>query len=392
MADTATATKAKILDAQIVEIPTVDETNNGNMSLKVIDEDGNINIARLTEEDKAKYAKLNQSLVTTDINSISNFGADLQHTMKRYSNQFLSTVRSSQCGEVGELITNLLSELSYVNVDELEKPNGFVKFIRKVPILKHFVTSLEKILNKYDSIEKNVDTISNKINATSLTALRDNNVLQTMFDQNIEYGKQIEELIIAGKIKLDEINKRLADMMAHANDYEPHEIQDIQEFAYNLDKRLNDMLVLRYVTKQSLPQIRTVQYNNIAIANKARSIISTTIPLWKNQLSIAVALNNQKDSVTAQTAVSEATNTILRRNAELLKMNSINVAKETERSIVDLDTLRKTTQDLIDTIKEVKRIHEEGRTQRQQAEIEINRIEHELDNTMTTINSQYRLS
>lgn len=390
---TATQTKAQIIDANILTVPNMEEDIKATASLKVIDDNGVVNLANIKEEDKARYQQLTKSLSTTDINSISNFGVELQHTMQKYSSHFLSAVRSTQCGEIGELIGGLLSELSYINIDDLEEPNAFVKFMRKVPILKHFVTSLDKILNKYDTIEKNIDTISKKITATGLKALRDNNALQAMFDQNFAYGKQIEELIIAGKLKLQEVQAQLETMLANPSNYEPHEIQDVQEFVYNLDKRLNDMVTLHYITKQSLPQIRTVQYNNIGIANKAQSIVATTIPVWRNQLSIAVSLNNQKDAIDAARQISETTNTILKKNAELLKQNSISVAKESERSIVELDTLRKTTQDLIETIKEVKRIHEEGIAKRKTAEEEIVKIEEELNSTMISIessNSLYR--
>ena len=227
-----------------------------------------------------------------------------------------------------------------------------------LPILKSLVGSVEKVLHKYDSIQKNVDTIQKKIEVTRLTAMRDNNALQTMFENNIQYGKQVDELIIAGKLKLQEVNEQLNEMMANPQNYESHEIQDVQEFAHNLERRLSDMMTLRYVVKQSLPQIRTVQYNNIAIADKAQSIIATTIPVWKNQLSIAVALHNQKGNIEAHRRVTDTTNTILRKNAEMLRQNSVEVAKENERSVVSIETLRESTQQLIETIKEVKQIHE----------------------------------
>ena len=384
-----TANVSPLLDSNVIEIG---EKPNVNIKKEVqlIDESGNVNLACLSEEEKQKYAKLNKSLVVTDINSISNYGSDLQNTMGKYSTDFLTAVRANQSGEIGGLINDLLNELGYIDVDELKEPSLVKKVIRKIPILKNLVTSVNKILNKYDSIAKNVDDIARKITTTRLASLRDNNALQVMFDNNVIYGKQIEDLIVAGKLKLEEVNKTLAHMMENQDQYEPHQIQDVQEFAHNLERRLTDMLTLRYVVKQSLPQIRTVQYNNIAIADKAQSIIATTIPVWKNQLSIAVALNNQKERIEAHRRITDTTNTILRKNAEMLHQNSVDVARENERSVVDIETLRDTTRELIDTIKEVKQIHEEAAAKRKAAEEEIMKIESELDSSMVNLSMSGR--
>jgi uncharacterized protein YaaN involved in tellurite resistance len=284
-----------------------------------------------------------------------------------------------------------LSELNYIDVDELKEPSALTKVIRKIPIINKLVKNVEKILHKYDSIAENVDTISKKIAVTRLSSLSDNNALQTMFENNVVYGKQIEDLIVAGKIKLNEVNSTLNEMMENQDKYEPHQIQDVQEFAHNLERRLSDMMALRYVIKQSLPQIRTVQYNNIAIADKAQSIIATTIPVWKNQLSIAVALHNQRENIEAHRKITETTNTILKKNAEMLRQNSTDVARENERSVIDIETLRDTTRQLIDTIKEVKQIHEEGAAKRKAAEEEILKIESELDTNMISTSNMLKL-
>lgn len=380
-----------ILDANVIEIPNAKPTVDVAKEVaKVINDKGEVNLSLLSPSQIERCNKLNKSLVVTDINSISNYGADLQNTMTRYSNEFLSAVRASQGGEVGELINNLLTELDYVDVDELREPSTIKKFIRKIPIIKNLVGNIEKVLHKYDSIQKNVSTIEKKIQATRLSAMKDNNALQVMFENNIQYGMQVDELIIAGKMKLQEVNEQLKVMLENPQNYESHEIQDVQEFSHNLERRLSDMMTLRYVVKQSLPQIRTVQYNNIAIADKAQSIIATTIPVWKNQLSIAVALHNQKGNIEAHRKVTETTNTILKKNAEMLRQNSVEVAKENERSVVDIETLRESTQHLIETIKEVKQIHEEGAAKRREAEAEIMKIESELDNSMTQIQTSMK--
>lgn len=387
---TMTMTESPILDANVIELgdkPNVDVKRE----IRVIDDNGNINLSAISEEDKKRYSQLTRNLVVTDINSISNYGSDMQNVMGKYSNDFLTAVRTPQSGEIGALITDLLSELNYIDVDELKEPSALTKVIRKIPIINKLVKNVEKILHKYDSIAENVDTISKKIAVTRLSSLRDNNALQTMFENNVVYGKQIEDLIVAGKIKLNEVNSTLNEMMENQDKYEPHQIQDVQEFAHNLERRLSDMMALRYVIKQSLPQIRTVQYNNIAIADKAQSIIATTIPVWKNQLSIAVALHNQRENIEAHRKITETTNTILKKNAEMLRQNSTDVARENERSVIDIETLRDTTRQLIDTIKEVKQIHEEGAAKRKAAEEEILKIESELDTNMISTSNMLKL-
>lgn len=353
--------------------------------LKRVNENGEVNLSNLTPVEIEKYNKINSVLKINDINSIANYGSDLQNAMTKYSGEFLSSVRNQQSGEIGGLIDNLLTQLDYIDVDDLKAPTKFIRTIRKLPILKHMVKSVEKVMNKYDSIESNVDKISKKIQATRLTSIRDNNALQVMFNNNIEYCNQIEQLIIAGKIKLDEINNQVNNMLQNPNQYESYEISDAQNYQHSLERRLNDLTTLRYVIKQSLMQIRTVQNNNIAIAEKAQTIVSTTVPVWKNQLSIAVALYNQKDTIEAHRKVSETTNEILKKNAELLHLNSVNVAKENERSVVELETLKQTTAKLIETVREVKEIHSNSTAQRKLAEQEMQRLENELSNTMISI-------
>ena len=390
-----TRTKTNVKEAEIVVDGVIDLTSKEikpKAEVKVINDNGEINLSNLTADDKAKYSRMNSSLVVTDINSISNYGADLQNTMGKYSNDFLTAVRSSSGGEIGDLITNLLGELNYIDVDELKAPSRLKKFVRRIPVLNKLVANVDKMLHKYDSITQNIDSLTQKITATRLASLRDNNALQTMFENNIAYGKQIEELIIAGKIKSEEVKTQLSEMQANAQNYEAHEIQDVLEFSNNLDRRLNDLMTLRYVIKQSLPQIRAVQYNNIAVADKAQTIVATTLPVWKNQLSIAVALHNQQANIEAHRKVTDTTNLILKKNAEMLRQNSTMVARENERSIIDIETLRNTTQQLIDTIREVKEIHEQGALQRKAAEAELVKIEAELNTNMITSGSGSKMN
>lgn len=354
-------------------------------NLPVINEQGDVNLAALSERDKETYSTLTKSINLKDINSISSYGSELNGAMSNYSKEYLNAVRANSCGEIGDLITTLLTELGYVDVKDFETQNKFKRFLSKLPLVGKLVKNIEAMMSKYDSISNNVDKISTKIMATRLNALKDNNALQLMFEANLQYMEQIDKLIVAGALKLDEINKKVDEMTNNPTDYPQYVLSDAVEFKHALDKKITDLKMLRFVIKQSLPQIRIVQRNNLAIADKAQSIISTTIPVWRNQLSIAVALFNQKNNIKAQRMVTETTNEILKKNALLLKQNSIDVAKENERSVIDVETLRNTTQELINTFQEVKRIHEEGEKERNNAKRELQKLESELEATMINL-------
>jgi uncharacterized protein YaaN involved in tellurite resistance len=350
-----------------------------------LDKDANVNLESIPEAEKQRLSVLGQSLNPADTNSILNYGADVQNSMEKYSNDFLSSVRTFNSGEVGGLINELLTELNYIDVDELNQ-SPLKQLLMKIPLLNKLVVDAKKLFQKYDTVVGNVDKITNKIKAGRINSIKDNASLQTMFDSNVDYIKQMEDLIISGVLKHRELNEKLLEMEANAGAYNDYEIADLREYINRLDRRLADMKIVRMIMLQSLAQIRVVQNNNNAIAEKAQSIVSTTIPVWKNQLTIAVALQRQKANVEMQRKVSDTTNTILEKNAELLKQNSINVARENEKTVVSIDTLKKTTQSLIETLNEVKRIHEEGTQTRKQLNTELQTLETELKKNVTRVN------
>jgi len=349
-----------------------------------LDKDGNVDLERITPQETEKYAALGKSLEPSDVNSILNYGSDAQNSMEKYSNDFLSSVRTYNSGEVGGLINELLTELNYIDVSELEQ-SGFKSFISKIPFLKSLVVDVKKLFQKYDVVVNNIDKITNKIKAGRLNSIKDNSSLQTMFDSNVSYIHQMEELIIAGQLKYNELSLKLAEMEGRPADYQDYEIADLRDFTNRLDKRLADMKIVRFIMLQSLAQIRVVQNNNTSIAEKAQSIVSTTIPVWKNQLTLAVALQRQKANVEMQKKVSDTTNTILQKNAEMLKQNSIDVAKENEKTVVSLETLKMTTSSLIATLNEVKQIHEAGAQSRRVLDGELKTLEAELKKNVTRV-------
>jgi uncharacterized protein YaaN involved in tellurite resistance len=347
-----------------------------------LDKDGNVDLTNITPAEVQKYSAISKDLNPADVNSILNYGTEVQASMERYSNTFLTSVRTFDSGEVGVLITDLLNELNYIDVDELNQ-SAFMKFVSHIPLLNKLVMDTKKLFAKYDTVVNSIDKITNKIKAGRVNSIKDNSSLQTMFDSNVQYIHQMEELIISGQLKFKELNEQLAVMDGNPSAYQDYEIADLRDFVNRLDKRLADLKVVRFIMLQSLAQIRVVQNNNTTIAEKAQSIVSTTIPVWKNQLTIAVALNRQKANVEMQKKISDTTNTILLKNAELLKTNSIDVARENEKTVVSLDTLKRTTQSLIETLTEVKRIHDEGTQNRKTLNKELQTLETELKKNVT---------
>jgi uncharacterized protein YaaN involved in tellurite resistance len=343
----------------------------------LIDKDGNVNLTNVSEEEIVSYKPMTNQLNENDVNSILNYGAEIQNSISKQSDVFLSNVRTYNSGEVGTLINDLLTELNYVDVDQLDQ-SPFKRFLSKIPIVNKLVVDVKKLFQQYDKITVNVEKISNKVKAGMINSVKDNTSLQTMFDGNVGLIKDMETHIIAGQIRFKELNEELAVMEANSAQYQDYQISDKKNFINRLDKRLADMKIVRFIMLQSLAQIRVVQNNNVSIAEKAQSILTTTMPVWKNQLTLAVALQRQKQNIEVQRRVSETTNTILQKNAEMLKQNSIEVAKENENTIVSLETLKMTTKSLIDTLTEVKQIHEQGAETRRQLDAGLQSLESEL--------------
>ncbi|MDY0930961.1 MULTISPECIES: toxic anion resistance protein [unclassified Chryseobacterium] len=343
----------------------------------LMDRDGNVNLNQIQQQDRAKYEMVANAIDETNPGSIVNFGSELQKTLANQSDSFLGNVRRSNSGEVGELINNLLVELNYVDVDEIN--NGGVKgFLSKIPFMKKMLTQVDNLFAKYDKITNNIDQISHKVNAGIITSTKDNAVLQTIFDSNVNSIKAIEDLVIAGNLRMEKAALELANMEANVQNFADYQIADKRDFINRLDRRLADLKVVRLIMMQSLPQIRLVQNNNVSIAEKAQTILTTTLPVWKNQLSLAVAMHRQQQNIEIQQKVSQTTEDILKKNAERLGQNSRNVARANEQTIVSAETLKETTAMLINTLNEVKQIQKQGTESRRKLDQDLQTLESEL--------------
>lgn len=363
-----------VVEGEIVEAAKVKPKRN-----IVLSDNGDVNLSLINKEDKKRYTQIASSLNENDMTSIMNYGSDLQNAMDAYSNDFLNQrFDSTSSIKSAELIANLLGELQEVDIAELNEPSAFKRFIRRIPLLKKFVTSVEQIKAKYNTIQKNIDGITQKLEQTRLIAIRDNNLLEKQFQNNLSYVNQLGELIIAGKMKSKELEEEISTMKEESYNYNDYEIRKVEDFKNNLDKKITDLVMMRYSFQQSLVQINIIQQTNTQDAQNTEMQIKTTIPIWKNQMSMAVALYNQKKSIEASNLVTNTTNEILRRNSEMMKTQAIEVAKQSQRTVIDIETLEKTHKDLIATIEGVEKAQEEGRAKRAAAERRIKELERDM--------------
>ena len=364
----------------------LNEDNNLSVtpSKKVLSDNGILNENALTPSKRKYYTEISKVLNEKDMSSISSYGSDLQRAMDTYSSDFLQQSFDSKSSiESAQLISNLLGELHEVDVDDLENPTALKKFLRKVPLLKNLIVSVEQIKAKYNTIQKNIDGIVKKLEAGRQIAIRDNNLLQKQFENNCDYVDQLQDLIIAGQLKSKELEKTIEEMKSDVGEYDDYQISDVEEYKNSLDKRISDLTMIRYAFKQSLTRSRMIQRTNMLNANNVEQQITMTIPLWKNQLSLAVALYDQKQALTVSSKVADATNAIFKKNSEMMKTQAIEVAKQSQRSVIDIDALRKTTQDLLATVEGVQKAQKEGAEKRAAAEAELHKLEQQM--TMVAI-------
>ena len=325
-------------------------------------------VSLLSPSQRKAYLAKADSINEANLASIQTYGSDISKNIESNGDELLAHVRSNNTNnEINVMINDLLAELKMVDVDDLQTTN-VKRILRKIPVLRHLVMSAEKVMIKYDTIKNNVDQISARIKQHKIIAERDNNMLEIIFNNNCKYIEDIRELIIAAKVKNEELLKHIEYMTEHPEEFTPINVSDAQNFQNALAKRIADMQITEYIFNQNLFQIRAIQHNNMSLSDKAESIATTVIPIWKNQLALSVIMANQQESIAAQKKITDTTNQILRKNSEMMKMNSINVAKANEEAIVSLDTLQATTKDLIDTITEVKKIQSEGNKMRETLE------------------------
>lgn len=343
-------------------------------------------IETLPDEDKQRAYQLANQIDPNNQTSISLYGTQAQSKLMNFSSTMLDHVKSGNIGEIGEIITDLMKKLDQVNPDELqvEKRNIFLRMFGKMS------RSVNEILARYQKTGAQIDRITVRLEHCKNTLIKDNTLLDQMYEKNKEYFQALNIYIAAGEVKLEELHtklipelKRKAEQSGDQMAYQ--EVNDMIQFADRLEKRLHDLKLSRQITIQSAPQIRMIQNTNQTLMEKIQTSITTAIPLWKNQIAIALTLLRQRKAVEAQKQVSQTTNDLLLKNSEMLKTNSVEVAKENERGIVDIETLKKTQENLVSTLEETLRIQADGRAKRHQAEQELVTMEEQLKQKLLEI-------
>jgi uncharacterized protein YaaN involved in tellurite resistance len=347
-----------------------------------------VDISRLSEEDRKRVRELARQIEVKDSGTVLQYGVGLQGEISRFSDTVLDYVRAKDSGEVGQALTDLMLKVKEVDTETLSGKKG--SFLSKVPVLGSFMNSGKKFMAQYEKIGTQIETITRQLDRANAQLLKDISLLDTLYEKNREFVRQLDLYIAAGRLKLEELEQEVMPELkrkaeASQDPADVQELNDMGQLINRLEKKIHDLVLTRTVTIQSAPQIRLVQNNNQVLVEKIQSSILTTVPLWKNQLVIAIGLHRQKQALDVQKQVADTTNELLLKNSELLKMNSIGIAKENERGIVDVDTLKKTQANLIETLEETLSIQRQGREKRRLAEVEINKMQQELKEKLTAL-------
>ena len=335
----------------------------------------------LTPEEQKMVNDFAAKIDIENTNQILQYGAGTQKKMADFSDTALENVKTQDLGEIGELISNVVGELKDFDVQEEGK---FFGFFRKQ------TSKMENLKNKYDKAQANVEKITDSLQQHQVRLMKDSAMLDKMYEQNLNYFKELTMYILAGKKKLEETrNGKLAEMKNKAAlsglPEDAQAARDLDEKCSRFEKKLHDLELTRTIAMQTAPQIRLIQNNDTVMVEKIQTTIVNTIPLWKSQMVLALGIAHSAEAAQAQRQVTDITNELLRKNAETLHMATVETAKESERGIVDLETLQKTNADLIQTLDDVMRIQMEGRQKRQAAEMEMHRMEEELKRKLLEI-------
>lgn len=338
-------------------------------------------VETLTPAEKQKVQAIKDGINLMDSSTPLTFGAPAQKEIAQFSDSILAKVRAKDSGEVGELLNNLVAKVKGFDVGEKKS------FVSKIPILGSLVDKGENIMQGYEKLSTQVEKIQAGLERSKVKLMEDVVMFDTLYEKNLNYFKDLQLYIRAGEEKVDEMRSvtlpKLKTQAAQKND--PMAVQVVADFEQSVDrfeKKIHDLKLSKTIAIQTAPQIRLIQNNDRVLIDRVQSAIYHTIPLWKNQMVIALGLTRQQEVIQMQRAVSDATNDLLRRNAEMLKQNTIDTARENERGIVDIDTVKKVNEDLISTIEETVKIQQEGRAKRAAAEKELVAIEGKLKDAL----------
>lgn len=338
---------------------------------------------KLSEEDKKQVEVIMNDVKVGDSNGVIQYGVGAQSDIANFSDKMLQDVRAKDSGYVGDILSELMGKVKDTDVNGLIKDDP----LENIPIIGKLVDKTKKFLAKYQKIENQIDEISEKLDKEKMILLKDVVMFDNLFEKNIECIHNLDLYIIAGNKKIEELkNKNLPELEAKAKEtgdpIDAQKVADMRDFIDRFEKKVHDLKLTRTVAIQTAPQIRFIQSGNKALVDKIQSSILNTIPLWKSQITLALGIAKQKGALDLQKQVTETTNELLKKNSEMLKSNTIEIAKENEKGIVEIETLKKVNDDLIATIEETIKISEEGREKRKMVENELVSIESDLKNKL----------
>ena len=328
----------------------------------------------ISPEDRRRIDEIKNAIDLTNSQASVQYGVNAQRNIAEFSDTILNNIRSKDSGYVGDLLSNLVVKVKGFEVDSNDKGS----FIKKIPIIGSIVSSAKNMMAEYDKLSVQVDKIQAELDKARMLMLKDIVMFDTMYDKNVEYFKELQLYIKAGetipKLRMQAANSQ--------NQMAVQLVSDFENAVSRFEKKVHDLKLSKTIAIQTAPQIRLIQNNDKVLVDKVQSAIFNTIPLWKSQIVIALGLSRQQKVLQMQREITNTTNELLRRNAEMLKQSTLETARETERGIVDIETVKKVNDDLISTIEETIKIQQEGRQKRKAAEAQLVQIEDRLKQTL----------
>lgn len=368
-----------------IEEKEVDEIVKGSNQITNEKIEKSLNYDALTEQEKRAIDEFNSKIDVQDSTQVLQFGSQAQNKISQFSDSVLEDVKTKNLGEVGDLLSDLVGQIKSFDSEIADQNKGGI-----AKLFTNAKRQLDKIIAKYNKIDSNIDMIEKSLENHKLQMLKDINIFDTMYKKNLDYFKELSLYIIAGERKLDELrNVTLPELQKIAAEsgeqLDAQKVHDMEGIINRLEKKIYDLKTTRIISIQMAPQIRMIQNNEAELVEKIQGSLTNTIPLWKNQMVLALGINNAKQALGAQKAVTKLTNDMLNKNSEMLKQGSIDIAQESERAIVDVETLQKTNANIIETLDKVIEIHENGRQKRKEAEEQLEEIEKELKEKMVEL-------
>lgn len=349
-----------------------------------------IDRSKFLPEDLAKIEEIKKGFNIDNSDEVIGYGVGAQREISDFSDTILDQVRSKDSGFVGEVLTDLMVTVKDIDVDSLSTKGSFMA---SLPIIGDMMDKAKRFIARYDKLSVQIEKIIEELEKARMNLLKDITLLDNLYGKNLSYLKNLDIYIAAGEDKIEELNTTVLPQYKQKADQtnDPADAQryhDLSQLINRFEKKLHDLKLSRMISIQTAPQVRLIQNGDQVLVEKIQSSILNTIPLWKNQIVIAITLFRQDKALKLQKEISETTNNLLKKNSEMLKDGTIEVAKESERGIVEIETLKKVNNDLLSTIEETIKIQQEGKTKRKNAEVELIKLESELKTKLKEVKSQ----